>query len=152
MDLGVFRNLLKWLKLNKCTAKNNLPFLLSWFFPRQNFFWYFGKGKSFWAKKIIWREKNQLSKNHFPIFKYYYFLNQDFDLIQAILMLPKEGKKWALLTCFAMRFLGTHWTWFDLTLIPLKQLTKTQVIPGCTGSQDFSWGGQLDQRTPETTH
>ncbi len=46
-------------------------------------------------------------------------------------------------------------TWLDLTLIPLKKLTKLKRYRGCTGSQDFSWGGQLDNEPLKqllTTH
>ncbi len=43
--------------------------------------------------------------------------------------------------------LDLTWLDFDTT----QATYETQVISGCTGSQDFSWGGQLDQRTPETT-
>ncbi len=38
--------------------------MLSWSFSRQNIFWYFRKGKSFLAKKIL-AGKNELSKKEF---------------------------------------------------------------------------------------
>ncbi len=44
---------------------------------------------------------------------------------------------------------GIDLTWLDFDIT--QATYETQVISGCTGSQDFSWGGQLDQRTPETT-
>jgi hypothetical protein len=44
--------------------------------------------------------------------------------------------------------MGHFLTWLDFDTT--QATYETQVISGCTGSQDFSWGGQLDQRTPET--
>ncbi len=55
---------------------NRVPFLLSkktflqsWFFSRQIFFWYFGKGKSFWAKRNLAGKKSTLQKSFLTLQK-----------------------------------------------------------------------------------
>ncbi len=84
----------------------------------------------------------KLSQQFESFFVYLHFVFADRD--KSSLIYYKDVS--ALLFTFEI-IAWLDLTWLDLTLIPLKQLTKTQVIPGWTGSQDFSWGGQLDQRT-----